>query len=71
VKNRPTSGHSIELCSGLHGLAPLLVKLVLEPFLLSGCRLTDLLKLSLKVDNLLLLLYRILQQVGPIFGPLC
>jgi hypothetical protein len=59
------------LRSSLHGLALLLGELVLEPFLLSGRRLTDLLELSLKVDNPLLLLRRIFQQVGPAFGPLC
>jgi hypothetical protein len=30
----------------------------------------DLLELSLKVDNPLFLLHRILQQVSPAFGPL-
>jgi hypothetical protein len=55
----------IQLRSGLHGLAPLLGELVLEPFLLSRHRLTNLLEISLKVDNPLLLLRRILQQVGP------
>jgi hypothetical protein len=59
------------LRSSLHGLALLLGKLVLEPLLLSGYRLMDLLELLLKVDNPLLLLRRILQQVGPAFGPLC
>jgi hypothetical protein len=59
------------LCDGLHGLALLLGELVLEPFLFGGCRLTNLLELSLKVDNPLLLLRCILQQVGPAFGPLC
>jgi hypothetical protein len=44
---------------------PLLGKLILEPFLLSRRRLTNLLELSLKVDDPLLLLRRILQQVGP------
>jgi hypothetical protein len=71
MKIRPTSSHSIELRSSLHDLALLLGELVLEPFLLGGCRLTDLLELSLKVDNPLLLFSRILQQVGPAFGPLC
>jgi hypothetical protein len=55
----------------LHGLALLLGKLILEPFLFGGCRLTDLLELSLKVDDPLLLLRRVLQQVGPTFGSLC
>jgi hypothetical protein len=48
------------LRSSLHDLALLLSELVLEPLLLSGCRLTDLLEFSLKVDNLLLLLRCIL-----------
>jgi hypothetical protein len=55
----------------LYGLALLLGELVLEPLLLGGCLLADLLELSLKVDNPLLPLRRILQQVGPTFGPLC
>jgi hypothetical protein len=49
------------LRSVLHGLAPLLSKLVFEPFLLSRRRLMDLLEFSLKVDDPLLLLRRILQ----------
>jgi hypothetical protein len=48
------------LRGGLHGLALLLAELVLEPLLFSGCRLADLLELSLKVDDLLLFLCRIL-----------
>jgi hypothetical protein len=71
MKIRPTGSHSIELRSSLHVLALLLSELVLEPFLLGGCRLTDLLEFSLKVDNPLLLLSRILQRVGAAFGPLC
>jgi hypothetical protein len=59
------------LRSSLHGLALLLDELVLEPFHLGGCRLTGLLELLPKVDNPLFLLSRILQQVGPAFGPLC
>jgi hypothetical protein len=59
------------LRSSLHGLALLRGELVLEPFLLGGRRLTYLVKLSLKVDNPLLLLRCIFQQVGPAFGPLC
>jgi hypothetical protein len=47
------------LRSSLYGLALLLGELVLEPLLLCGFRLTDLLEFSLKVDNLLLLLSRI------------
>jgi hypothetical protein len=69
IKNRPTGGHSIELRSGLHDLALLLRELVLEPFLLGCHRLTDLLELSLKVDNPLLFLRCILQQAGPAFSP--
>jgi hypothetical protein len=49
----------------------LLSELDLKPFLLSRRHLTDLLELSFKVDNPLLLLRRIVQQVGPAFGPLC
>jgi hypothetical protein len=48
------------LHGGLHGLALLLAELVLEPLLFSGCHLADLLELSLKVDDLLLFLCRIL-----------
>jgi hypothetical protein len=59
------------LRSSLHGLAHLLSELIHEPFLLSGHRLMDLLELSLKVDNPLLLLRRILQQVGPAFALFC
>jgi hypothetical protein len=59
------------LRSGIHGLAPLLGKLVLEPLLIGGCHLTDLLELSFKVDNPLFLLLGMLQQVGPALGPLC
>jgi hypothetical protein len=59
------------LRSGLHGLAPLLGELVLEPFLIGGRRLMDLLELSLEVDNPLFLLLSMLQQVGPALGPLC
>jgi hypothetical protein len=58
------------LRGGLHSLALLLSELVLEPFLFGGCRLMDLLELSLKFDDPLLLLRCILQQVGPAFGPL-
>jgi hypothetical protein len=67
---RPTSSHGVKLCSGLDGLAFLLSELVLEPLLFVGCHLADLLELSLKVDDPLLLLCRILQLVGPAFGPL-
>jgi hypothetical protein len=58
------------LRGGLHGLALLLSELILEPLLFGGCRLADLLELSLKVDDPLLFLCRILQLVGPAFGPL-
>jgi hypothetical protein len=58
------------LRSGLHGLAPLLVKLILELLLIGSCCLTDLLELSLKVDYPLFLLPRMLQQVGPALGPI-
>jgi hypothetical protein len=58
------------LRGGLHGLVLLLGELILESLLFGGCRLAGLLELSLKVDNPLLLLRRILQQVGPAFGPL-
>jgi hypothetical protein len=59
------------LRSSLHDLALLLGELVFEPFLLGGCRLTDLLELSLKVDDPLLLLRCIFQQVNPALGALC
>jgi hypothetical protein len=49
----------------------LLGELFLEPFLFGSCQLTDLLELSLKVDDPLFLLRRVLQQVGPAFTPLC
>jgi hypothetical protein len=71
MKIRPISSHSIQLRSSLHGLALLLGELVLEPFLLGGRCLADLLELSLKVDNPLLLLRRIFEQVGMAFDPLC
>jgi hypothetical protein len=59
------------LRGGLHSLAPLLGELILELLFLGGSSLTDLLELSLKVNNPLLLLRCILQQIGPAFGPLC
>jgi hypothetical protein len=59
------------LRSSLHGLALLLGELVLEILLIGGHSLTNLLELSLKVDDPLLLLRCMLQQVGPAFGPLC
>jgi hypothetical protein len=71
IRIRPTSNHGIELRGSLHSFALLLGELILELLLLGGCRLADLLELSLKVDNPLLLLRRIFQQVGPAFGPLC
>jgi hypothetical protein len=52
----------------LHGPALLLGELVLESFLLSHHRLTDLLELSLKVYDPLLHLHSILQQVGSALG---
>jgi hypothetical protein len=58
------------LHGGLHGLAPLLGELILEPLFLGGISLTNLPELSLKVDDPLLLLRCMLQQVGPAFGPL-
>jgi hypothetical protein len=58
------------LRGGLHDLALLLGELVLEPLLFGGYRLAYLVELSLKVDDPLLLLRRILQLVGPAFGPL-
>jgi hypothetical protein len=59
------------LRGGLHGLALLLSELVLEPLLFGGRRLTDLFELSLKDDDPLLLLRRVLKLVSPTFGPLC
>jgi hypothetical protein len=49
----------------------LLGELILKLLLIDGRRLTDLLELSLKVDNPLFLLLCMLQQVGPALGPLC
>jgi hypothetical protein len=71
IRNRPTSSSSVKLRSGLHGLAPLLGELILELLFLGGSSLADLPKLSLKVDNPLFLLRRMLQQVGSALGPLC
>jgi hypothetical protein len=59
------------LRSSLHGLALLLGELVLEPFLFGDRHLTDLLELSLRVEDLLLLVRCNFQQVGPALGPLC
>jgi hypothetical protein len=59
------------LRSSLHGLALLFGELILELLFLDGSSLADLLEVSLMVDNKLLFLRRILQQVGPAFGPLC
>jgi hypothetical protein len=70
TKIRPTNGHGIKLRSSLHGLALILGELVLKPFLLGGCRLSDILELSLMVDNPLLLLRCTFQQVSPALGPL-
>jgi hypothetical protein len=63
-----TSSHNVKLCGGLHGLAPFLSKLVLEPLLVGGRRLTYLLELSLKVDNMLFFLLGMPQLVGPALG---
>jgi hypothetical protein len=65
-----TSSHSVKLRGGLHGLAPFLSKLVLEPLLVGGRHLTYLLELSLKVDNTLFFLLGMPQLVGPALGPL-
>jgi hypothetical protein len=65
VKNRPTGGHSVELRSGLYGLALLLGELVFEPLFLHCSRFMDLFELPLKVEDQLFLLGRILRQVGP------
>jgi hypothetical protein len=51
-----TSSRSVKLRSGLHGLAPFLSKLVLEPLLVGCRRLTNLPELSLKVGNALFFL---------------
>jgi hypothetical protein len=59
------------LHSSLHDLAPLLGELILKLLLIGGHHLADLLELSLKVDNPLLLRCRIFQQVGTTLGPLC
>jgi hypothetical protein len=61
IRIRPTSSRSVKLRSCLHGLAPLLEELILELLFLSGSRLADFLELSLKVDNPLFLLRRMLQ----------
>jgi hypothetical protein len=65
-----TNSHSVKLRSGLHSLAPFLSKLVLEPLLVGGCRLTNLPKLSLKVGNALFFLLGMPQLVSPALGPL-
>jgi hypothetical protein len=59
------------LRSSLHGLAPLLNELILEPLLVGGRRLKNLPELSLKVGNALFFLLGMPQLVGPAFGPLC
>jgi hypothetical protein len=59
------------LRSSLHGLALLFGELIVELLFLGGSSLGDLLELSLKVDNSLLLVRRILQRVRPAFGSLC
>jgi hypothetical protein len=65
-----TCSRSVKLRSGLHGLAPFLSELVLEPLLAGGCRLTNLPELSLKVGNMLFSLLDMSQLVGPALGPL-
>jgi hypothetical protein len=50
---------------------PFLSKLILEPLLVSGRRLTNLPELSLKVGNTLFLLLGMSQLVGPALGLLC
>jgi hypothetical protein len=51
---RPTNGQSVELRSSLYVLALFFSKLVLEPLLFGGYRLTGLLEFLLKVGNPLL-----------------
>jgi hypothetical protein len=72
-RRRPklTSSHSVKLRSGLHSLAPFLSELVLEPLIVGGRRLTNLLELSLKVGNVLFFILGMPQLVGPTLGPLC
>jgi hypothetical protein len=53
----------------LHGFALLLGELMLEILLIGGRRLADLLKLSLKVDNPLLLRCCVLRQIGLALSP--
>jgi hypothetical protein len=50
---------------------PFLSKLVLEPLLVGGRRLTNLPEISLKVSNTLFFLLGMPQLVGPALGPLC
>jgi hypothetical protein len=64
-----TSGHYVELRSGLHDLATFLGKLILEPLLVGGRRFTYLLELSLKVDDTLFFLLCMPQLVGSALGP--
>jgi hypothetical protein len=66
-----TSSRSVKLPSGLHGLAPFLSKLVLEPLFVGGRHLTNLPELSLKVGNTLFFLLGMPQLVGLALGPLC
>jgi hypothetical protein len=68
---QPTNVQSIKLRSSLCGLTLFFGELVLEPLLFGSRRLTDLLELLLKVSNLLFPLCRVVQQVGPTFGPFC
>jgi hypothetical protein len=65
-----TSSRNIKLRSGLHGLAPFLSELILEPLLVGGRRLTNLSELSLKVGNTLFFLLGMPQLAGPVLGPL-
>jgi hypothetical protein len=68
---RLTCSRNVKLRSGLHSLAPFLSKLILEPLLVGGCRLTNLPELSLKVGNTSFLLLGMPQLVGPALGSLC
>jgi hypothetical protein len=56
MKTKTHNSRSVKLRSGLHGLAPFLSELVLEPLLVSDRSLTNLLELSLKVGNVLFFL---------------
>jgi hypothetical protein len=56
---------ALNCASGLHGLAPFLSELVLEPLLVSSRCLTNLPELSLKVGNVLFFLLGMPRLVGP------